>query len=92
MKSESNLLSLAHLSINNPILDMISFCLVSRLKAFGTLWSHLRVEKCEIFWRNRHKTMKSFRPMFDKLLKMFKPLKMKIFNGFNFSICLITKF
>ena len=30
--------------------------------------------------------------LFDKLLKMFKPLKMKIFNGFNFSIYLITKF
>ena len=30
--------------------------------------------------------------LFDKLLKMFKPLKMEIFNGFNFSICLITKF
>ena len=30
--------------------------------------------------------------MFHKLLKMFKSLKMKIFNGFNFSICLITKF
>ena len=30
--------------------------------------------------------------LFDKLLKMFKPLKMKFFNGFNFSICLITKF
>ena len=30
--------------------------------------------------------------LFDKLFKMFKPLKMKIFNGFNFSICLITKF
>ena len=30
--------------------------------------------------------------LFDKLLKMFKPLKMEIFNGFNFLICLITKF
>ena len=30
--------------------------------------------------------------LFDKLLKMFKPLKMKIFNGFNFLICLIIKF
>ena len=34
----------------------------------------------------------NIKALFDKLLKMFKPLKMKIFNGFNFSICLITKF
>ena len=30
--------------------------------------------------------------LFDKLLKIFKSLKMKIFNGFNFLIYLITKF
>ena len=30
--------------------------------------------------------------LIDKLLKMFKSLKMKIFNGFNFLICLIIKF
>ena len=36
--------------------------------------------------------MIQIKALFDKLLKMFKPLKMKIFNDFNFSICLITKF
>ena len=57
----------------------------------------IMIQNCEAFISIFEFALKSVgffvnKALFDKLLKMFKPLKMKIFNGFNFSICLITKF
>ena len=72
-RKDCKALSQIHLYLSKQIIQDIL-----KKKTVDSLWLMLE-ELC----MTKSLTSKA---LFDKLLKMFKPLKMEIFNGFNFSI------